>query len=609
MSDILVMKNKSWDSSHFADLFGKLEKSGGHNFHYLQKVDNIQKTTDKSNYDLIILGMDKLDTHVGEVISKIQKSFPAPAILILNSNGNITGNFTNLTSNVDCYLSEGLFDQNALEHAISGSINKRKEDNRLHKTITEQQKIIDSCPVGIIATDKVNKIRFMNDKARLIFRNMDDVAMGQCLNQNLNKTGHIIIKEKNGKELFLHINVHKSGWVDENGKIFYIQDNTVNEKTKEQLINADKHKTDFLANVSHEIRTPMNAIIGFVDLLSQNPSEENVKVFINYIKSSSNQLLNLIDDIIDITKIEKGKISVKKSDVEINKLLLELLETYNIIIETKGLNNVELRLNMEIMNENFVINTDPYRIRQILSNLLNNAVKFTSKGYIEFGYQFNNKNNIVFYVQDSGTGISEDQMINLFNRYQSNKLQRDSRDKGAGLGLAISRKLVELLGGELKVRSEVGKGSRFFFGIPLSNHGDSSNISHYQEKKDMDFSHKKVLIVEDDDYSSLFIKTLLVPTNVQVIKAYNGKQAINICRTEKGLDLVLMDIKLPEIDGIMATKEIRKFNPDIPIIAQTAHDLDGDEEKCKLAGCNAYITKPLNPALLMKYVTKFLQDK
>ncbi len=380
--------------------------------------------------------------------------------------------------------------------------------------------------------------------------------------------------------------------------------------SKEKAEQADKLKTAFLANMSHEIRTPMNSIIGFTSLLSiDDISLDERKLYIQLIQSSGDTLLHLIDDIIDISRIEADQISLQYTLFNLHDFLEELYLKYSrelSMSEKRTLIDFKY-LNKTPSNE-IEIYTDLNRLKQIISNLVNNSIKFTDKGFIEFGTELKN-NNYLFYIKDSGIGLPPDKSEEIFNRFM--KLENsDKLYRGAGLGLTISKKLVELLGGKIWYDSVPGKGSCFYFTLPTSTGLTFSNFntSEHNDAKvinKFDLSGKTILVAEDERSNFMLIEQILKPGKPSIIWAQNGIEAIEKFKNNK-IDLVLMDIKMPNIDGLAATKQMKDINNTIPIIAQTAYAMATDKNKILDAGCDDYITKPIKIAELKEKIMKYL---
>ncbi len=371
---------------------------------------------------------------------------------------------------------------------------------------------------------------------------------------------------------------------------------------------ADKLKSSFLANMSHEIRTPMNSIIGFSNLLSSEEIPENQKTeFASYIKSSGELLLKLIDDIIDIAKIEAGEIKIDKKECNILKMFRELQHTFKEIINKSSKKHLGIIFNPPDTGE-LIIKTDPYRLKQILSNLINNAIKFTDAGYIEFGYKINNEKTIEFFVKDTGIGLTRDEISIIFERFKRTVASEEKNIVGTGLGLAISKNLVELLGGDMWVDSHPGLGTTFFFTLPYLKITRVEEQFTYNEDifQDYEWENKTILVVEDDNNSYSLLKETLKKTKANIIHAKNGEIAIDICKSNINIDIILMDIQLPKMNGYDATREIKKFRKSLPVIAQTAFAMAGDKEKSILAGCDDYISKPININKLLPKINQFI---
>jgi signal transduction histidine kinase/ligand-binding sensor domain-containing protein/CheY-like chemotaxis protein len=384
------------------------------------------------------------------------------------------------------------------------------------------------------------------------------------------------------------------------------------ERRKAQLIaeQADNLKTAFLANMSHEIRTPVNSIIGFADLMKDpdlDPAEQ--RAYLEYITNGGNTLLKLINDIIDISKIEAGQIQVEKEECDLNSMFTELFITFYEHMKKKNKRNIELKISDDCRKKKTRLLTDSTRLKQILSNLIGNAIKFTDKGQIEFGYRIDFPDKILFYVKDTGIGIPADKLIIIFQRFRQVEETYTRNFDGTGLGLAISKKLTQLLGGEMWVESDEGKGSTFFFTLPYDTTLVEEEIAETSEE-DLDpavLEGKRILVVEDEYTNFLLIETIFRNIGVDIEHVKDGHSAIKSVEKHNGsLDLILMDIKVPGLNGYEATREIRKINPGIPIIAQTAYAMSNERQKCLDAGCSDYIAKPYTKVQLLKVILKNL---
>lgn len=380
-------------------------------------------------------------------------------------------------------------------------------------------------------------------------------------------------------------------------------------KAKEKAEEADKLKSAFLANMSHDLRTPINGILGFADLLRDHSlAFSEREEYLNIIKSSGNQLLNLINDIIDISKIEANQLTIKEDILSINTLLEELQILFSKEIEETG-KRIKLKLTKPLKNEDSEIYTDPARLQQILINLLSNAIKFTESGTIEFGYKIEGK-HMTIYVADTGRGIKEEKIDYIFERFAQVDQEELDMFMGTGLGLAICKGLVNLLDGSIWVESKVGEGSTFFFKIPyIKIKSQKSKSQKIDNKMDYNWQDKTVLLVEDDPVNYKYMEILLHRTKAKVIQAPDGAKAVKIFEREKKIDLVLMDIQLPILNGYEATKKIKAMRSDIPVVAQTANAMSEDREKCLKAGCDDYIAKPISPDLLFRKLDKIFRMK
>ena len=373
---------------------------------------------------------------------------------------------------------------------------------------------------------------------------------------------------------------------------------------------SDMLKSMFLSNMSHDIRTPMNAIIGFSEML-QDPDitrEESMR-FLDIIITSGDALIRLINDIIDISKLEARQLNIIKSNFSLNELFSDLYLSFTEELVRNHHDETRLVLNKQYPEQDYTLYSDHIRLRQIFSNLLGNALKFTDRGIIEFGYTFTDPMVFCFFVKDTGIGIPRDKLNLIFERFGQIEETRERNQGGTGLGLAISKSLVELLGGVLWVESEPGQGTCFYFTLPAKSSAISSILNQGIPKAlDVDFvdwSDKVILIAEDVESNFFLLQTILKKTGVLLKWAKNGKEAIEMCRDNADIDLVLMDIQMPVINGYDSTREIKKIRPSLPVIAQTAYAMSGEKEKSIDAGCDDYITKPLKKKDLFQHINRF----
>lgn len=374
---------------------------------------------------------------------------------------------------------------------------------------------------------------------------------------------------------------------------------------------ADNLKSAFLANMSHEIRTPLNGIIGFAKYLKDYPTpEDEYHNILDIICNSADHLLSIINDIIDISKLDAGQVKINSVSCNLNKLLDGVYSFFYANAFVPDKKDLNLRLSTSLPDHESTIMVDDVRLKQIFNNLISNAIKFSQRGQVEFGYSLiQDRTRLQFFVRDTGIGIPVEKQKIIFERFRQADDTTTREYGGTGLGLAISKSLVELMGGEMRVESKQGKGTVFFFSIPYKPVTDVSvDTPKDQSSKDFlnVFINKKVLIVEDDSNSFIFLKTLLENKKVKVLYAENGIQALDIVMNDKSIDLILMDLRLPVMNGYDAIKEIRKINQNIPIIAQTAHAFIEEKELCQKLGCNDFISKPIDPDALYSMVYNYL---
>jgi PAS domain S-box-containing protein len=435
----------------------------------------------------------------------------------------------------------------------------------------------------------------------------------------------------------IRINDGVERWVQGTGELVYdeqgepvrmhgaIQDITELKKTEDELIKAKEHaeesdrlKSAFLANMSHEIRTPMNGILGFAELLKEPElTGEKQQEYIRIIEKSGTRMLNIINDIVDISKVEAGLMKMDIKETNINEQIEYIYTFFKPEVEGKGM---QLSFSNSLPSREVTLKTDREKVYAILANLVKNAIKYSEKGSIEFGY-VKKAGFLEFYVKDTGIGIPKDRQEAIFERF----IQADIADKmarqGAGLGLSISKAHVEMLGGKIWVESDEGNlpagkagGSIFYFTLPYQTEPEekivAKNDDGYEKsgsKANSEVSGLNILVVEDDETSEMLLSALVKEHTTTVLKASTGIEAVDICRNNPDLDLILMDIQMPGLNGYEATRQIRQFNKDVIIIAQTAFGLSGDKEKAIEAGCNDYISKPINKDKLLALIQKYFK--
>jgi len=377
---------------------------------------------------------------------------------------------------------------------------------------------------------------------------------------------------------------------------------------KNKAEESDRLKTAFLSNMSHEIRTPMNCILGFIQLLAQEDcTPEERRQYISMVTGSGDQLLHIINDILDISRIESDQMVIQPVHFNLNELLDKLLISFTNQKQRTGKNNLSIDLIKGVSGKRSHIYCDSSRLEQILNNLLSNALKFTFSGKITFGYSCE-KDNILFFVHDTGLGISAQNQKIIFERFRQEEETQTKTFGGTGLGLPISKGLAKLMGGKMWLTSEKGTGSSFYFTLPVVIRTDDilPDKNTPLPEHSVDLSGKTILVVEDVPENIELISTMLKATRVNILRADNGLFALNICQENTSIDLILMDIQMPVMNGYDATREIKKIRPNLPVIALTAYAFNTDKKSCTEAGCDDFLPKPILKKDLLKKLDDFI---
>ncbi len=380
------------------------------------------------------------------------------------------------------------------------------------------------------------------------------------------------------------------------------------ENTKLKAQESDQLKSAFLANLSHEIRTPMNAILGFSEILTDEDSSDEKKLqYSELINKSSKQLLHIINDIVDISKIEAGQIDLHKDKINLNNKLNEVYTIYKPLTANKG---ITLKTVLPLKEEESVVYMDSTKFLQIINNLVSNAVKFTSTGEIEFGYKIIGA-NIEFYVKDTGLGIKPEYQNKIFERFRQADIEWNEKYGGTGLGLSISKAYIELMGGKIWVESEFGVGSTFYFTIPYNpvKNSEPSESPIKNKVNVIDLTGKTILVAEDNDLNFFLLKELLSKTNATLIHGKDGLDAVEKFQSAEHIDIILMDIKMPNMNGYEAITKIRSIDSEIPIIAQSAFAMSDETTKVLETGATDFINKPIKRNVLYQIIAKYLNLK
>ena len=523
---------------------------------------------------------------------------------------------------------------NGMVYGSCRDITMRKHtEDQLTKSEQRFRTLAETAPVGIFRTDANGATTYVNPRwSEITQQTLSDAQGYGWVNavhpddrDMLTQSWQLAVQAKTASEIEYRFKHHDGSvaWVigkatpqkDEHGvTIGYI--GTLSEITERKLMELDliaakekaeendRLKTAFLHNISHEIRTPMNAIVGFSDLLLEtNLDYEKYKNYVDIINKSSNQLLSIISDIISISTIEAGQEKVHEKSIDLNSLIVSIHQQFNLVVKNKS---VEFRYKALAPDEDAMIVSDEIKLIEILSNLVNNAFKFTDKGSVEFGYCIKN-NEIEFMVKDTGIGIPESKFESIFKRFFQVETDSDRTYGGSGLGLSISKAYVEMLGGKIWVNSQVNSGSTFYFTIPYKKAIATkiADAAIHSEKKEPK-STKTILVAEDEDINYNYLFELFSGSNFKLLRARNGIEAIEMLNSSSSIDLILMDIKMPIMNGYEATRRIKATNPKIPIIAQTAYAHEVDKAKAFENGCDDYISKPFKKDMLISKINDLL---
>jgi PAS domain S-box-containing protein len=524
----------------------------------------------------------------------------------------------------------------------------KKASETLRKKEEQYRILVEGMNEGLMLTDNNDNILFVNQQTCDITGFSAEELIGEkCAQVLFNPQNREIITEKNKLwqkgikdtyEVELTRKTHEKVWIRCSGSPVYDEEGQVtgsisvfediNERkkaevernkltqllitAKEKAEESDRLKSAFLANISHEIRTPMNGILGFAELLkTPELTSDAQKRYIHIIEQSGTRMLNIINDIIDISKIESGQMNINLNATHINQLLRDLLAFFTPEAQRKRLS---LSLSAALPDgEKCILLTDHTKLAQILSNLIKNAIKFTKEGSVNFGYEIAkspaNRNEglveLTFYIEDTGVGIPSDQVDLMFERFRQGSFLLTRNYEGAGLGLSISKAFVEMLGGKIWVDSKPGKGSRFSFTLPYTvpKINDQAQPDHQgQEENQQSIC---ILIADDDENNLMYLGAVLEEETCKLYESCNGKEAIALVKKHPEIDLVLMDLKMPEVDGFEATRQIKKIRPALPVIAQTAYAFPEDQEKARNAGCDEYLSKPIKKQALFEIINKY----
>ena len=523
------------------------------------------------------------------------------------------------------------------------------ERKAAEKEMRQIYRAVNQSPASVVITDLNGTIEFVNDKfceitgytfrevlgknSRIIKSGMQEPAVYKKLWKTILSgnewKGELLNKKKNGEMYWESVSI--SPILDDHDDVrqFVAIKEDVTEKqkmlgelvaAKDKAEESDRLKSAFLANMSHEIRTPMNGILGFAELLKEPDLSGDQQIeYLNIIEKSGARMLNIINNIVDISKIESGQMKIVPTKTNINEIIRELTTFFIPEAELKG---IKIQEKNDYLNKNVFLTTDRNKLLAILTNLIKNSIKFTEKGIIEVGYRLidasesPNKtrlngdkmeifpNEIEFFVKDSGIGIRKDMLDTIFERFRQESDLLTRNYEGAGLGLSISKAYVEMQGGKIWAESDKENGTNICFKLP-----DSVEPGESQEKElvFVPFHSKKlnILIAEDDESSRMLMQIKVKNICREPLIALNGKEVVKLAKENPDVDLILMDIKMPDLDGFEATRLIRQFNKKVIIIAITAFGFMEDKELALKSGCNNYLSKPILQAAFNKLIDSY----
>jgi PAS domain S-box-containing protein len=516
---------------------------------------------------------------------------------------------------------------------VSIDISKRKQAEHNAYVLS---KAINNIPIGVVITSPKGEVEFCNPEFEAISSTSADMVLGTIFPpfEPENTSSHVALAKAIGESLtgsvcqdeaMLSFYEGENQWYafsvspvfNRHGDVAHLilvfNNITERKESEKQMVIAktkaeesDRLKTAFLSNLSHEIRTPLNAILGFSSLLNNSTISYEEKLDIpNQLLRHSNELLDLINDLIDISSIETNQLTIKKRECKLNETLQNVFSEF---IEHNNASRLKTYLKLGVAEESFTILTDPDRLAQIVKHLLSNALKFTSKGFIELGYTFRDPSTLLFYVIDTGVGLLEKEKDIIFNPFRQADDSTTRCYSGLGLGLAIARNVVERLGGKIWVNSSKNEGSTFFFTLPyIPVRAKFDEFIPPNKFDEYNWKNKTILVADDIDSNFMFIQTLVKPTGANLVWARNGKEAISIAKSRE-IDVVLMDIVMPEVDGFEATKQIKQYRSDIKVICQTAYPSPEHQKAGIESGMDKFLTKPIPVNSILEAIDEYIAN-
>lgn len=536
-----------------------------------------------------------------------------------------------------------LFDEqgeiNKIIHIATDITDIKNAKNALSASLVRYQKLVDTIPYGIVEIDLDGRIIYSNtahskmlgyEVGGLTGKTLYDLQLTDESQDIIKNYFELVKRDRPAPVPFISKNVASNGniidvqvdwnYLEDNeghlqGFILVISDITERLKAdkeikaaKEKAEESDRLKTAFLANMSHEVRTPLNGIIGFSSLLNNEKiTLEKRKEFTGFIQDAGNQLMNIINDLIDISKIESGQLSLVQKSINLDKIMNELFEFYQNEFRSQGKEHLELIMKTSHGDKDLQVISDEVRLRQVLINLLSNALKFTENGKIEFGYQVLNDTSLQFFVKDTGIGIAKENLDVIFERFRQEDDSFTREHGGAGLGLSISKGIIDIMGGKIWAESTKNKGSIFYFTIPyVSTLSEVATV--IKQKTKYSWPGITIMVVEDDPINTALMKATFKNSDAQIMYAKDGKDALKVFSEHPGINLVLLDIRLPYLDGYSVARKLKTLNPGLTIIAHSAYAMEKNKLKASDEGFDGYITKPALPDEILELINGYIKQ-
>ena len=633
--NILLIDDNKKDVLYFKKLLSKISEAHFYISNSICLNDGITQFKNKI-FDSVFIDLELPDSKGLNTLIKFMSHYPDIPIIVLTGLDDSAARCEALKQGANDYLVKSTFDAHDLYKAFIFASQQKEIEKTIKHNEKKDRNLAENLPDIIIRLNTNMKILYANRSTfNLVNKNIKIINEQICSIhpfQKFSENWRNTIKEAilKGTEKNMQIQ-----YKPENNQLFYYDWKFLPEKNENSEVEsvlcvardithlqkiqteleqakdkAEKNaraKTIFLTNMSHELRTPLNAIIGFSQLLLNNVSIEKVEEYGKLINLSGRKLLEVIEEIFEFSILESNEIKTYAEDFNIKDIINE---TKNIIINEQnytGKSNIDIHVDLYENKPDLLIKNDKQKLLKVISYLAKNAVKFTKKGSISVGYNKINSNSFEFYIKDTGIGIPEDKQESVFEEF-SQADEGDSREfGGAGLGLTIAKKMINYMGGEIKFYSEPGKGSVFKIILNYHNIIKKADIIEKPTERN-NLEGIKILIAEDEELNYFFLETLLEEEKAEIKWAKNGKEAVELIKKGEAYNLILMDMKMPEMDGYEATQKIKQLKPETIIIGQSAYALSNDDIKARNLGCDEYLTKPIDAEELLYFIYKYVNN-